>query len=290
QRERERLLHQAVHAQPPFGNLDLRQIEMIAQVEAPDRRDAGGEGGAHRFVVERPLGEPEQLVLSLGPRQRRSSQPPGRRCGARQRGLEEPPAVEGHGRTPCCFLPRYTDREASLKRAAGCPVCRTGILNAGEMQLTVKEAARLLNVPEPQIYNWIDGGEIPYSRAHGRIRFNEAELLEWATARGLRASHRLQGESAEQGPALADALALGGVHEGVAAADRDAAIRAAVERLPLGPGADRETLVEVMLAREAAGSTAVGDGIAIPHVRAPIVQNGVQPAIALCTLAQPVDF
>ena len=158
------------------------------------------------------------------------------------------------------------------------------------MQLTVKEAARFLNVPEPQIYNWIDGGEIPYSRAHGRIRFNEAELLEWATARGLRASHRLQGESAEQGPALADALALGGVHEGVAAADRDAAIRAAVERLPLGPGADRETLVEVMLAREAAGSTAVGDGIAIPHVRAPIVQNGVQPAIALCTLAQPVDF
>ncbi len=45
-----------------------------------------------------------------------------------------------------------------------------------------------------------------------------------------------------------------------------------------------------MLAREAAGSTAVGDGIAIPHVRAPIVQNGVQPVIALCTLSQPIDF
>jgi len=158
------------------------------------------------------------------------------------------------------------------------------------MQLTVQQAARFLDVPERQLHAWIDGGEIPFSREQGRIRFNQTELLEWATARGLRASHALQAESAAPGPSLADALSLGGVHENIAAADRSSAIRAAVERLPLGPGADPEMLVEVLLAREAAGSTAVGDGIAIPHVRAPIVQHGVQPAIALCTLAQPVDF
>ncbi len=158
------------------------------------------------------------------------------------------------------------------------------------MQLTVKQAASFLDVPERQIHAWIDEGEIPFSREQGRIRFNQAELLEWATARRLRASHELHAESAEHVPSLADALALGGVHDGIEAADRASAIRAAVSLLPLGPGADRETLVEIMLAREAAGSTAVGDGIAIPHVRAPIVQNGVQPVIALCTLSQPIDF
>ncbi len=158
------------------------------------------------------------------------------------------------------------------------------------MQLTVKEAARFLEVPERRIHAWIDEGEIPFSREQGRIRFNQAELLEWATARGLRASHELHAAGAAPAPSLADALSLGGVHEGLAATDRAAAIRAAVSLLPLGAGADPEMLVEVMLAREAAGSTAVGDGIAIPHVRAPIVQHGVQPAIALCTLLQPVDF
>src|SRR5207247_8200441 len=100
------------------------------------------------------------------------------------------------------------------------------------MQLTVREAAGFLDVPERQIHDWIDGGEIPFFREQGRIRFNQAELLEWATARGLRTS--LQGGET---PSLADALELGGVHEGVAAADRDGAIRAAVSRLPLGPGA-----------------------------------------------------
>jgi len=157
------------------------------------------------------------------------------------------------------------------------------------MQLTVQQAARFLDVPERQIYLWLDGGEIPFSREQGRIRFNQTELLEWATARGVRPSHP-DADAERQAPGLADALSLGGVHEGITAADRAAAIRAAVERLPLGPGEDPDMLVEVMLAREAAGSTAVGDGIAIPHVRAPIIQNGAAPAIALCTLAQPIDF
>jgi PTS system nitrogen regulatory IIA component len=45
-----------------------------------------------------------------------------------------------------------------------------------------------------------------------------------------------------------------------------------------------------LLAREAAGSTAVGDGIAIPHVRQPIAVSGCPAAIALCLLAKPVEF
>jgi PTS system nitrogen regulatory IIA component len=158
------------------------------------------------------------------------------------------------------------------------------------MQLTVKEAAKFLDVSERQLFAWIDDGEIPFSRGQGGIRFNEAELLEWATARGLRASNELISAGATGIVSLADALALGGVHHGLAAADREAAIRAVVERMPLEAGADRETLIEIMLAREAAGSTAVGDGIAIPHVRAPVVLSGARPAIALCTLAQPIDF
>ncbi len=88
------------------------------------------------------------------------------------------------------------------------------------MQLTVKQAASFLEVPERQIHAWIDDGEIPFSREQGRIRFNHAELLEWATARGLRASYELHAESAAPMPSLSDALSLGGVHDGVAAADR----------------------------------------------------------------------
>jgi PTS system nitrogen regulatory IIA component len=37
-------------------------------------------------------------------------------------------------------------------------------------------------------------------------------------------------------------------------------------------------------------STAIGDGIAIPHVRNPIVLHVPQPVVTLCFLEEPVDF
>jgi PTS system nitrogen regulatory IIA component len=48
--------------------------------------------------------------------------------------------------------------------------------------------------------------------------------------------------------------------------------------------------VAVLEAREAMGSTGVGDGIAIPHVRNPIVLQAEQPFVTLCLLRSAVDF
>jgi len=49
-------------------------------------------------------------------------------------------------------------------------------------------------------------------------------------------------------------------------------------------------LLRLFQAREAAASTGIGDGIALPHVRNPIVLNVTRPSITLCFLEKPVDF
>jgi len=51
------------------------------------------------------------------------------------------------------------------------------------MQLTVRDAAKLLAVSEKTIYRWINQGSLPAYRVNEQYRFNRAELLEWATAR-----------------------------------------------------------------------------------------------------------
>jgi PTS system nitrogen regulatory IIA component len=53
---------------------------------------------------------------------------------------------------------------------------------------------------------------------------------------------------------------------------------------------DRDFLLAVLDAREAMGSTGVGDGIAIPHVRNPILLHVDQPSVSLCLLRKPVEF
>lgn len=49
-------------------------------------------------------------------------------------------------------------------------------------------------------------------------------------------------------------------------------------------------MLQTLLAREALGSTAFGNGIAIPHVRNPIVGQTNESAISLCFLKNPIDF
>ena len=53
---------------------------------------------------------------------------------------------------------------------------------------------------------------------------------------------------------------------------------------------DRESLVRLFMAREAVGSTAVGDGIAIPHARRPIVLPVPRTLVTLSFLKQPIAY
>jgi PTS system nitrogen regulatory IIA component len=161
------------------------------------------------------------------------------------------------------------------------------------MQLTVKNVAELLNISEKTVYRWIEERKLPGYRMNGQYRFNRAELLEWSTANRINVSPRIFEEPESQSaplPELSDALELGGVFYRLAGADKPAVLRSVVEILRIPDTVDREFLLQVLLAREALESTAIGDGIAIPHVRNPIVLHVPQPTMTLCFLEKPVDF
>jgi PTS system nitrogen regulatory IIA component len=161
------------------------------------------------------------------------------------------------------------------------------------MQLSVKDAAVLLNVPEKTIYRWIKEDSIPAYRISEQFRFNRAELLEWATARGLQISPEIFRENqASQAvlPRLIEALKAGGIAYQVGGNDKASVLRAVVDVLNLPEDVDRAFLYDVLLARESLGSTGIGDGIAIPHVRNPVILHAPEPTVTLCFLAHPVDF
>jgi PTS system nitrogen regulatory IIA component len=91
-------------------------------------------------------------------------------------------------------------------------------------------------------------------------------------------------------PTLAEALEAGGIFHRVAAADKEAALQDVVRRMTLPDLLDRQFLLSVLLAREAAASTGIGDGIAFPHVRNPIVLQVKRPMITLSFLEKPIEF
>jgi PTS system nitrogen regulatory IIA component len=126
-----------------------------------------------------------------------------------------------------------------------------------------------------------------------QYRFNRAELLEWATSRRMNVSAAVFEEPESSGtpmPGLVEALRAGGIFYRVSGRDKEAVLRAVVEHLRVPEEVDREFLLRVLLAREALQSTGIGDGIAIPHVRNPIVLHVARPMVTLCFLEEPIEF
>src|SRR5438477_12797280 len=161
------------------------------------------------------------------------------------------------------------------------------------MQLGVREVSKLINVSEKTIYRWVGQGILPAYRVNEQYRFNRAELLEWATSRRMNVSAAFFDEpesNATPIPGLVEALQAGGIFYRLSGADKEGALRAVVEHMRLPEEVDREFLLRVLLAREALGSTGIGDGIAIPHVRNPVVLHVQRPSVCLCFLEKPSDF
>lgn len=160
------------------------------------------------------------------------------------------------------------------------------------MQLSVNDVSRLLNVSEKTVYRWVQRGKLPAYRLGQQLRFNRAELLEWATARRVSLSPDafVEPEPEQPPPSLAEALRAGGVQYRVGGDDKRGVLKACVEALRLPEDVDREMLLAVLLARESLGSTGIGDGIAIPHVRNPIVLHLSKPTVSLCFPERPVSF
>lgn len=152
------------------------------------------------------------------------------------------------------------------------------------MKLTLPQVAQMFGADERVVEAWIRADGLPHDRVHGQYRFHRAELIEWATAHGRWV------RDAGSADSLADAMARGGIFRDVRAHDTASALRAVVERIPGVAAEDHELVFEILLARESLGSTGIGDGIAIPHVRNPIVLDVERPLATLCLLERPIDF
>jgi len=160
------------------------------------------------------------------------------------------------------------------------------------MQLSVKDAAVILNVTEKTVYRWIKQEIIPCYRINEQLRFNRSELLEWATSRRIPVHPDIfkEPETVTALPSLTEALKAGGVAYRIEGTDAPSVLKSIVSVLMLQEEVDREFLYEVLLARETLGSTGIGGGIAIPHVRNPVVLHVTKPTVTLCFLENPIDF
>lgn len=160
------------------------------------------------------------------------------------------------------------------------------------MKLSVRDAATMLSVPENDLYRSIKDGSLRAYKMNHQYFLNRAELLEWATTHDVTVPSEVleEGGSELLAPSVADAIERGGIQLAVPGKTPAAVLRAIANELPLEDESDKDLILSMLVARQAQTTTAVGHGIAFPHVRSPIVLDIEEPIVVIAYLAEPVDF
>ena len=160
------------------------------------------------------------------------------------------------------------------------------------MRVSVKEIAGLLNVSEKTIYRWIKQSVIPYYKINGQYRFSQTEILAWAASRHIKVSSEILVEEESNNPlsTLYEAVKSGGIIYRLSGNDQASVLQSLVDSMNLPDNVDRNFLYQVLLTRERMGSTSIGNGIAIPHARNPVVLRVLKPSVTLAFLENPIEF
>jgi PTS system nitrogen regulatory IIA component len=129
--------------------------------------------------------------------------------------------------------------------------------------LTIEEVARYLRVSERTVYDWAQKGEVPAGKIGTVWRFKKTEIEKWVNDR--LAIHNMEPQyGAIQ---IENIISPDRIIFLDYAAKRDA-LQALAENLTKAPQVkNRQELIFEILKREDLMSTAIGRGIAIPHVR-----------------------
>lgn len=148
--------------------------------------------------------------------------------------------------------------------------------------LTIEEVAKYLRVSDRTVYDWAQKGEIPAGKIGTVWRFKKSEIEHWVNDR-LSSDHNRNSDEEIQ---IRNILSPDRVCFINQRTKHDALIQLS-EVLSSAPQIkNKKELTEEILKREELMSTAIGRGIAIPHVRLLSVTDLVM-AIGVCK--KPID-
>lgn len=158
--------------------------------------------------------------------------------------------------------------------------------------ITVQDVAAGLHLSTREVVRMAEEGIVPAVKVKGVWQFRAAEVWNWVEAN----LHLLPSKRAkDKHPTLvgdlmlSNALKSGAIAVSVSAKTKPSVLRELVRLAEVAdPTLDAPALLDSVVERESRGSTALQDGVAVPHPARPIYSEG--PVISAVRTAQPIGF
>lgn len=147
------------------------------------------------------------------------------------------------------------------------------------MDLTIKDISILLLKPEKEIQVLIKKKEIPVQTINDKLLFNKQQIIEWALSRNIPINISNHEKMSEYHVETLNTI----LDENSFFYDCDLSetmyIEQMVNLLDLDKNVDKVIIVQLLKNREELMSTAIGNGISLPHPRIPLMVGKNKPLI-----------
>lgn len=158
------------------------------------------------------------------------------------------------------------------------------------MDLTIKDISILLLKPEKEIQALIKKKEMPAQTINDKLLFNKQQIIEWALSRNIPINISNHEKMSEYHVETLNTI----LEESSFFYDCDLSEKTYIEQmvnlLDLEKNVDKGIIVQLLKNREELMSTAIGNGISLPHPRIPLMVGKNKPLINFFFPKEPLDL
>ena len=161
------------------------------------------------------------------------------------------------------------------------------------MYLNIIQLAESFGVEEAVVQGWVRQEGLPAIEDRDRLLFDRNQVVDWAAARGLAAKAGFLAVGGAARPAarrLESLLRTGGIWRDVAAASVRGVMETIVGKLPGATPPIRQLLAQRLRQPDGISWAAVGDGLALPHLRIPVALGRDAGTFAIMILRDAVPL
>ncbi len=158
------------------------------------------------------------------------------------------------------------------------------------MELNIKDISHLLMLPEKEVQQLIKKNEIPFQHLHDKVVFNKHQIIEWALGHNLPinvSGHQKLSEYHIE--TLGTLLDKDSFHYDCELTETGY-LEQMISQINFERNVDKEIIVQLLKSRESMMSTAIGNGISLPHPRVPLMVGKNKPLINFFFPNKPLDL
>ena len=158
------------------------------------------------------------------------------------------------------------------------------------MDLSIEEVSLLLQVSEDVIKKWLDDGKIPGYKLQNEIRFNREEIEDWV----VRSHNEVQIDTSEFNQGTQQFNLYRAIHKGhviidVEGSTKQALIQNTVTAIAKDLDVNPQGLTDMLIERENLMSTALNEGVALPHTRDFLLSKAYD-MVTLVFPKEPIEY